>query len=97
MRREVEVLNLVSDHPNVAELVEVFEDSKAIYLVLELCKGGELFDRVVAKGTFTERMAAGMPTLAQDVAAGLRVCLQAGCRRPCSCCEGAAERDVKLS
>lgn len=59
VRREVEVLNLVSDHPNVAELVEVFEDSKAIYLVLELCKGGELFDRVVAKGTFTERMAAG--------------------------------------
>ena len=59
VRREVEVLNLVSDHANVAELVEVFEDSKAISLVLELCQGGELFDRVVAKGTFTERMAAG--------------------------------------
>ena len=53
------MLNLVSDHPNVAELVEVFEDTKAISLVLELCLGGELFDRVVAKGTFTERMAAG--------------------------------------
>ena len=59
VRREVQVLNLVSDHPHVAELIEVFEDAKAIHLVLELCKGGELFDRVVSKGTFTERMAAG--------------------------------------
>ena len=61
IRREVQVLNLVSDHPHVAELIEVFEDAKAIHLVLELCKGGELFDRVVSKGTFTERMAAGLP------------------------------------
>lgn len=53
------MLNLVGQHPNVAELIDVFEDIKHVHLVLELCKGGELFDRVVTKGTFTEKMAAG--------------------------------------
>ena len=59
IQREVDVLNLVGQHPNVAELLDVFEDAKHVHLVLELCKGGELFDRVVTKGTFTEKMAAG--------------------------------------
>lgn len=59
IQREVDVLNLVGQHPNVAELLDVFEDNKHVHLVLELCKGGELFDRVVTKGTFTEKMAAG--------------------------------------
>ena len=31
--REVEVLNLVSDHPNVAELVATFEDTHYVHLV----------------------------------------------------------------
>ena len=43
--QEVEVLHLVSDHPNIAELKVAYEDSAAVHLVLEMCKGGELFDR----------------------------------------------------
>lgn len=50
VQREVQVLNLVSDHPHVAELIETFEDSYNVHVILELCKGGELFDRVVSKG-----------------------------------------------
>eukprot|EP00884_Botryococcus_braunii_P004030 jgi/Botrbrau1/13628/Bobra.0373s0007.1 len=56
--REVEILNLVSDHEHVAELYDTYEDDKAVHMVLELCKGGELFDRIISKGTFTEKMAA---------------------------------------
>ena len=59
VQREVQVLKLIGKHENVAELINVYEDSAYVHLVLELCQGGELFDRVVVKGTFSEKMAAG--------------------------------------
>eukprot|EP00928_Gymnodinium_smaydae_P011864 TRINITY_DN1433_c1_g1_i1.p1 TRINITY_DN1433_c1_g1~~TRINITY_DN1433_c1_g1_i1.p1 ORF type:complete len:512 (-),score=87.25 TRINITY_DN1433_c1_g1_i1:158-1660(-) len=40
------------DHPNVARLYEVFQDKLKYYLILELCTGGELFDKVVAAGGY---------------------------------------------
>lgn len=61
VRREIEVLNLVSDHGNVAALQATFEDAQNVHMVLELCRGGELFDRIISKGTFTEQTAAGAP------------------------------------
>ena len=37
------------DHPNVIKLFEYFEDEKRVYLITELCTGGELFDTICAK------------------------------------------------
>ncbi|XP_035513065.1 serine/threonine-protein kinase H1 homolog [Morone saxatilis] len=51
---ELAVLHRVS-HSNVIQLIEVFQFPQRVYMVLELATGGELLDRVVSRGHFTER------------------------------------------
>jgi len=42
----------------VLKLYEYFEDDRNVYLVTELCKGGELFDRIIKEEFFPEKQAA---------------------------------------
>mmetsp|Transcript_12722 Transcript_12722/g.38367 ORF Transcript_12722/g.38367 Transcript_12722/m.38367 type:complete len:528 (-) Transcript_12722:1419-3002(-) len=58
IRKEMQILNLVSDHRNIAGLKATYEDEANVYFILELCQGGELFDRIVEEKTFSERKAA---------------------------------------
>ncbi|KAI3823130.1 hypothetical protein L1987_04560 [Smallanthus sonchifolius] len=58
VRREVAIMRHMPMHPNIVSYKDVFEDKEAIYLLMELCEGGELFDKIVAKGHYTERAAA---------------------------------------
>ncbi|XP_019054603.1 PREDICTED: calcium-dependent protein kinase 8-like isoform X1 [Nelumbo nucifera] len=58
VRREVEIMRRLPVHPNVVRLKESYEDEEAVHLVMELCEGGELFDRIVARGHYTEGAAA---------------------------------------
>ena len=51
---ELNVLRRVR-HRFIIQLVEVFETPEKVYMVMELATGGELFDRIIAKGSFTER------------------------------------------
>ncbi|KAF3836430.1 hypothetical protein F7725_028988 [Dissostichus mawsoni] len=51
---ELAVLQRVS-HSHVIQLIEVFQFPQRVYMVLELATGGELLDRVVSRGHFTER------------------------------------------
>ncbi|GBG25232.1 Calcium-dependent protein kinase 2 [Hondaea fermentalgiana] len=46
------------DHPHCVGLTEAFEDSENVYFVFPLCVGGELFDRIIQKGSYTEEDAA---------------------------------------
>lgn len=45
LRTEIRVLKEL-DHPNVAKLIETWEDDHRIYLILELARGGELYDNI---------------------------------------------------
>lgn len=56
-------------HPNIIRLYEIFETPTHINMVLELVKGGELFERIVERGYYSER----------DAATALRQILDALC------------------
>ncbi|XP_073302773.1 calcium-dependent protein kinase 15-like isoform X2 [Primulina huaijiensis] len=58
--REVQIMHHLTGNRNIVELKEVFEDRHNVHLVMELCGGGELFDRIIAKGHYSERAAAGL-------------------------------------
>ncbi|XP_052170561.1 calcium-dependent protein kinase 15-like [Diospyros lotus] len=60
IRREVQIMHHLTGHRNIVELKGVYEDRQAVNLVMELCAGGELFDRITAKGHYSERAAAGL-------------------------------------
>jgi len=45
-RREIEILKKM-DHPNIIKLYEVYESERSLYLIMEECKGGEIFDRII--------------------------------------------------
>ncbi|CAE7898171.1 CPK2 [Symbiodinium sp. KB8] len=47
-------MHLKLDHPNVCKLLQVYVTEGACHLVMELCAGGELYDRWADKGYFNE-------------------------------------------
>ncbi|CAN0007465.1 unnamed protein product, partial [Choristocarpus tenellus] len=55
---EVRMLKLAGVHPNVVSLQDFFEDKEAFYIVMDLVKGGELYDRLADKGRYSEGQAA---------------------------------------
>ncbi|XP_021806486.1 calcium-dependent protein kinase 34 [Prunus avium] len=60
VRREVQIMHHLTGQPNIVELKGAYEDKQSVHLVMELCAGGELFDRIISKGHYTERAAAAL-------------------------------------
>lgn len=61
VRNEITVLKRVSKgHKNIVTLHDYFETTHNLYLCFDLCTGGELFDRICAKGNYYEADAAGL-------------------------------------
>jgi len=54
IEREVEILTKVN-HPNIVRLYDIIESETRLYLIMELVTGGELFDKIVAKGYYSEK------------------------------------------
>ncbi|KAM7535043.1 hypothetical protein Aperf_G00000100933 [Anoplocephala perfoliata] len=53
--REVSILRKVAGHPNIITLYDVFEEDAYVFLVFEICKGGELFDYLTKMVTLSEK------------------------------------------
>ncbi|XP_058645907.1 serine/threonine-protein kinase DCLK1a isoform X7 [Onychostoma macrolepis] len=59
IQNEVAILRRVK-HPNIVLLIEEMDTYSELYLVMELVKGGDLFDAITSTNGYTERDASGM-------------------------------------
>ncbi|KAE9613589.1 putative protein kinase CAMK-CDPK family [Lupinus albus] len=50
VRREVKILRALIGHNNLVQFYDAFEDQDNVYIVMELCEGGELLDRILSRG-----------------------------------------------
>lgn len=60
MKREIQIMQHLSGQPNIVEFKGAYEDRYSVHLIMELCAGGELFDRIIAQGHYSERAAASI-------------------------------------
>ncbi|XP_030930223.1 CDPK-related kinase 3-like isoform X2 [Quercus lobata] len=50
VRREVKILKALSGHQHLVKFHDACEDANNVYIVMELCEGGELLDRILSRG-----------------------------------------------
>jgi calcium/calmodulin-dependent protein kinase I len=58
-KKKIDILKKVR-HEHIVSLHDIYESDDAVYIVTDLCTGGELFQRIVERGTYTEAMAADL-------------------------------------
>ncbi|KAG0488333.1 hypothetical protein HPP92_007144 [Vanilla planifolia] len=60
VKREVKILEALKGHENIVHFYNAFKMKNYVYIVMELCEGGELLDRILAKkdSRYTEKDAA---------------------------------------
>ncbi|KAG7540277.1 Protein kinase domain [Arabidopsis thaliana x Arabidopsis arenosa] len=58
VRREIQIMHHLAGHGNIVTIKGAYEDSLYVHIVMELCAGGELFDRIIQRGHYSERKAA---------------------------------------
>ena len=56
--REIEIIKSI-DHPNIVKFYDFFDEPMHQHIVMEMCTGGELFDRIVESGSICESIASG--------------------------------------
>jgi len=83
MRREVRVMRHLSGHDRIVCLYETLEKDRWLYLVMEHCAGGNLFEYVSSRKSLSEPEAA---RLSLQLIQGLSYCHS----------KGVSHRDLKL-
>ncbi|XP_009357448.2 calcium-dependent protein kinase 2 [Pyrus x bretschneideri] len=71
IKREIQIMQHLSGQPNIVEIKGAYEDRYSVHLVMELCAGGELFDRIIAQGQYSERAAAA---ILRDIVNVVHIC-----------------------
>jgi calcium/calmodulin-dependent protein kinase I len=61
LETEIQILKKVN-HPNIISMKELFDTHEYLFIVTELVTGGELFDKIVERGSYTEKTAALLVT-----------------------------------
>ncbi|KAI7732716.1 hypothetical protein M8C21_001894 [Ambrosia artemisiifolia] len=65
VRREIQIMHHLSGHPHIVSIKGAYEDPLYVHIVMELCNGGELFDRIIEMGNYRE-------SLSEEEIAGLK-------------------------
>ncbi|XP_073293911.1 CDPK-related kinase 5-like isoform X1 [Primulina huaijiensis] len=50
VRKEVKILRALTGQSNLIQFYDAYEDHDNVYVVMELCEGGELLDRILSRG-----------------------------------------------
>jgi calcium-dependent protein kinase len=75
VKREIRIMHHLSGQPEIVGIRGAFEDAASVHLVMELCAGGELFDRIIRHGHYSERHAA---RLASTIVGAVQACHSLG-------------------
>lgn len=54
VKTEIQIMNHVSGHDNIVEIKAVYEDTESIHIVMELCAGGKLSNRIEANSYYSD-------------------------------------------
>ncbi|GAU36739.1 hypothetical protein TSUD_318380 [Trifolium subterraneum] len=73
--KEIQIMQHLSQQPNVVRIHGTYEDSLYVHLVMEFCEGGDLYDRIVKKGHYSEQQAA---KLAKNIVEAVQECHSLG-------------------
>ncbi|OMO76013.1 hypothetical protein COLO4_25721 [Corchorus olitorius] len=59
VRREVQIMKHLAGQKNIVKIKDAYEDPMHVHIVMELCSGGDLFDRIKTRShSYSEREAA---------------------------------------
>ncbi|CAI0471317.1 unnamed protein product [Linum tenue] len=67
VRREIQIMHHLAGHKNIVTIKGAYEDPLYVHIVMELCSGGELFDRIIQRGHYSERKAAELTKIIASV------------------------------
>jgi calcium-dependent protein kinase len=58
LKQEIEIMRLVGGSINMVHVYECYESNNHVYILMELCSGGNLYEKIMKGDPYTERMAA---------------------------------------